>query len=364
MVRGEEGVYHLARATIVHIPTAVVLIDVLVKPREPIEDYVTRFSGITKEMLEPRTRRIVVKKRRGEGGDGKASAAPEFKLVSVGGVTTAVEVSAAKITNRGVTNALNGRKEEDDNDDNPHPTLDFSDLAGAGSSASAKKKNELDVGQEGHNDDADDHDDELSMMLSDITSEDSLCEYNIVVEEEEEEAEEGNHNHDEEDNDNDDAAGIENGNKDYDKSSGSSGTTKLPPLWRIEDVQDLFQLLLDDCHARKIERRRLAHHLHNHHHYNNSVGNTGANAHDNTLYSNASNAENNEEVDDEEKKNSTAASLLSSALSSDEHVFMIGHSLENDFKACRIPLRRRATDALLQTICRSYNYYNESFFTF
>lgn len=50
MVQTVEGAT-LARCTVLAVPCGTVLLDMLVKPHLPVADYVTRFSGITEEML-------------------------------------------------------------------------------------------------------------------------------------------------------------------------------------------------------------------------------------------------------------------------------------------------------------------------
>ena len=53
MVMARSAGSVLARATLVRAPTGEVLIDTYVKPQEEVVDYVTKYSGITAEILEP-----------------------------------------------------------------------------------------------------------------------------------------------------------------------------------------------------------------------------------------------------------------------------------------------------------------------
>ncbi|KAK7196325.1 Exonuclease [Novymonas esmeraldas] len=53
MVQVESGESALARATLVDVVTGEVVLDMLVKPRERVTDYLTRYSGIDAAILEP-----------------------------------------------------------------------------------------------------------------------------------------------------------------------------------------------------------------------------------------------------------------------------------------------------------------------
>jgi DNA polymerase III epsilon subunit-like protein len=51
MVLGAAQRSMLARVSVIRVPTGEVLLDAIVKPSEPVADYLTRYSGITEEML-------------------------------------------------------------------------------------------------------------------------------------------------------------------------------------------------------------------------------------------------------------------------------------------------------------------------